>query len=104
LPVMRERITLASDLRNEWWVRGSLNGKNVEIHAQNLAGAFNAADREVLANGDLRRLLAREANWREQKPSPKQILLCGKIGLEIPIGATRGQVSSAIDSRFAARR
>ena len=100
LPVMRERLTLCKDLRDEWWVRGSLNGKPLEIHAQNLAGAFNAADREVMASGDRKPLVMRDARWHDQKPSEKQIGLCRKLGLQVPAGATRGQVSAALDAHF----
>jgi hypothetical protein len=100
LPVMRERLTLCKDLRDEWWVRGSLNGKPLEIHAQNLAGAFNAADREVMASGDRKPLVMRDARWHDQKPSEKQIGLCRKLRLQIPAGATRGQVSAALDAHF----
>ena len=100
LPVMRERLTLCRDLRDEWWVRGSLNGKPLEIHAQNLAGAFNAADREVMASGDRRPLVMRNAHWHDQRPSEKQVALCRKLRLQIPAGATRGMVSAALDSHF----
>ena len=100
LPVMRERLTLARDLRDEWWVRGSLNGNPVEIHAQNLAGAFNIADREVMASGDRKPLVMRDARWHDQRPSEKQIGLCRKLRLQIPVGATRGQVSAALDAHF----
>lgn len=100
LPVMRERLTLARDLRDEWWVRGTLNGNAVEIHAQNLAGAFNAADREVLATGDRKPLVMRDARWHGQKPSEKQVALCRKLGIQIPAGASRGQVSARLDMHF----
>jgi superfamily II DNA or RNA helicase len=103
LPVMREHLALSCDLRDEWWVRGVLNGKQVEIHSQNLAGAFNCADREILANNELRRLLARDAHWRDHGPSEKQVALCRKLHLAIPAGATRGQVSAAIDKCFAGK-
>jgi superfamily II DNA or RNA helicase len=101
LPVKRERLMLCRDLLDEWWVRGSINGKPVEIHAQNLAGAFNAADCEVLNNGgDQRQLVVRNARWHDQQPTGKQINLCRKIRLPIPAGATRGMVSSALDAHF----
>lgn len=104
LPVRRDKLTLAKDLRDEWWVRGTLNGKPVEIHAQNLAGAFNAADREVLASGDQKQLVIRNARWHSDKPSKPQIDLCRKMGIQIPDGATRGQVSAALDAKFGRAR
>jgi superfamily II DNA or RNA helicase len=101
LPVMRDRLILSRDLREEWWVRGALNGKPVEIHAQNLAGAFNAADREVLSSsGRIGALTKRNLHWHSEKPTEKQVALCRKMGMQMPAGATRGQVSAALDARF----
>lgn len=105
LPLGRaDRVTLASDLRGEWWVRGMMQEMPVEIHAQNLAGAFNAADREVLSRISNSALVKRDSRWRDQGPSVKQVALCRKLRLDIPANATRGQVSAALDSHFARRR
>lgn len=103
LPVMREKLILSQDIREEWWVRGTLEGRVIEIHTQNLAGAFNAADREILNNCELKNLLRREARWRDQGPTPKQVDLCKRLHLEIPMGATRGMVSAAIDAKMRRR-
>ena len=100
LPVGRDRIVIAADLLGDWWVRGMVSGKSVEIQAQNLAGAFNAADRAVLDSGAPKVLLARESRWRERGPSEKQVQLCKKLRISIPIGATRGTVSAALDTHF----
>jgi superfamily II DNA or RNA helicase len=104
LPVGRGRVTLSADLLGEWWVRGQVGGKPVEIAAQNLAGAFNAADGAVLGAGVVdRAVLMREARWREAGPSEKQVSLCRKLRIPIPNGATRGMVSAALDRHFAGR-
>ena len=101
LPVMRDRLTLCRDLRDEWWVRGTLKGRLIEIHAQNLAGAFNCADREVQGcASEAVGLVKRNARWHDQRPSEKQVGLCRKLGLAIPAGATRGMVSAALDNHF----
>jgi superfamily II DNA or RNA helicase len=100
----RNRITIAADLLGEFWVRGRMNNTDVAIRSQNLAGAFNAADREILEGGGVKSILARESKWRNDGPSEKQIALCKKINLPIPNGATRGMVSAAMDAHFAARR
>ena len=87
-----------------WWVRGSVAGKAVEIQAQNLAGAFNIADRTVVDAGVLpKAVLMRESKWRETAPSDRQIQLCAKLRIPIPNGANRGQVSSALDAHFQRR-
>jgi superfamily II DNA or RNA helicase len=103
LPVGRDRIVIAADLLGDWWVRGMVSGKPVEIQAQNLAGAFNAADRAVLDSGAPKVLLARESRWRNEGPSDKQVQLCRKLRIPIPIGATRGMVSAALDTHFGGR-
>lgn len=104
IPVKRDRLTLAKDLRDEWWVRGTLEGKDVELHAQNLAGAFNIADREILKASGGASLMSRDAHWRTIPPSEKQVALCRKLKLNIPVNANRGQVSAALDAYFAGRR
>lgn len=103
IPVGRERISISADLLGEWHVRGRMNGVDVDIEAQNLAGAFNAADRAILDGGGVKSLLARDSHWREVGPSEKQTKLCAKLRIAIPNGATRGQVSAALDRHFQSR-
>ena len=102
LPVDHGRLTLAQDLRGEWWTRGTIAGKPIEIHAQNLAGAFNLADRAILDSGN-KALYVRDARWRDTAPSEKQVDLCRRLKIHIPAGANRGQVSAALDAHFAAK-
>ena len=104
LPVGRERVTLSADLLGEWWVRGQVAGRPVEIQAQNLAGAFNIADRVVVDAGVLpKAVLLRDSKWRQAGPTDPQIKLCAKLRIPIPSGATRGQVSAALDKHFGGR-
>ena len=104
LPVGRDHIVIAADLLGDWWVRGIVAGKSVEIQAQNLAGAFNAADRAVLDSGAPKVLLARDSRWRDQPPTDKQIALMRILRIPIPLGATRGMVSAAMDQHYSGRR
>ena len=103
LPVERGRLTMAKDLIGEWWVRGTLAGQYIQLHSQNLAGAFNVADREVAKSGN-RGMYVRDAAWRQSGPSEKQKQLCQKLRIDIPVNATRGQVSAALDSYFSRRK
>ena len=103
LPVEHGRVTLGKDLLGEWWVRGKVGDKPIEIHSQNLSGAFNAADAVISRSGN-RRLYERDAHWRDASPSVKQVALCKKLGIQIPVGATKGRVSAALDAHFSGRR
>jgi superfamily II DNA or RNA helicase len=105
ITVDRNRLVLAQDLRGDWVMKGSIGETAVEVSAQNLAGAFNAADAAILAIAVGKKyLLTRDAGWRDNGPSDKQVALCAKLRLPIPNGATRGQVSAALDAHFSARR
>lgn len=100
LAVNRELVTISKDLRDEFWVRGSINGNPLEEHSQNLPGAFNIADRIVLDSGGVRQILQRDARWRNDQPTTKQVDLCRKLHIAIPNGATKGMVSAALDAKL----
>jgi superfamily II DNA or RNA helicase len=100
LPVNRDIVTIARDLRDEWWVRGAVNGKQIEESSQNLPGCFNIADKLIVNNGGVPRLLQRDATWRANSPTDKQVALCRKLHIAIPQGATRGMVSAALDAKL----
>ena len=41
--------------------------------------------------------VARQARWRSAKPSPKQLGLCRRLGIQVPRGASAGDVADLID-------
>jgi superfamily II DNA or RNA helicase len=49
---------------------------------------------KVLAPGAF---VARQARWRMGQPSPKQLGLCRRLGIQVPRGATAGDVADLID-------
>lgn len=97
LSVNRNLITITKDLRDEYQIRGTVNGAPVEQSAQNLSGAFNVAD--SLIPKDFIGVLKRNARWKDDKPTDKQIALCRILKINIPPGATKGAVSAAIDNK-----
>lgn len=106
LSVDRKRISITQDLLGEWHIHGEVGELPLNIKAQNLAGAFNAADRSILLamGGKAKSLLGRESRWRDAAPSDKQIQLCKRLRLLLPNGATRGQVSAALDAYYQRKR
>ena len=48
--------------------------------------------------------LNKSSSWRKTKPSDKQLSMCRRFGIEVPEGASKGDVSALIDTRFASRR
>lgn len=104
IAVNRELVTVSQDLRGDWIVRGAVNGHKVELAAQNLAGAFNQADRAIVDCGGVTTLLKRDVRWHNDDPTDKQRYLCKILGITIPQGATKGSVSVAIDAKRAQQR
>lgn len=97
-------VTVQKNLIGEWDIRGHIGDKTVEMAAQNLPGAMNMADAFILSSGGIKPYLAREAGWHSGQPTPAQIALCKKLGIQIPVGATKGSVSVAIDTKLNAGR
>jgi ATP-dependent helicase IRC3 len=97
-------VTVQKNLIGEWDIRGWVGERKVEMGAQNLSGALNMADSFILSSGGVKPYLAREAGWHGGTPSPAQLALCKKLKIEVPAGATKGQVSLAIDSKLNANR
>jgi len=55
-----------------------------------------------IASGSM--TLNKSASWRKTKPSDKQLALCKSRGIQVPEGASKGDVSALIDGQFASRR
>lgn len=106
LAVNRDLVQVTQDLRGDWAVKGRVGEAVADFTAQNLPGAMNVADRFILDNGGIKPLLDREARWRTRPdpPSEKQIGLCRILRITIPPGATKAQVSMAIDNKKAQMR
>jgi superfamily II DNA or RNA helicase len=101
LAVNRDLLTITKDLRDEYHISGNINGKMVDMTAQNLSGAFNLADSFIPR--DVIGILKRDVRWRTEEPTPKQLGMCRWLGITVPAGATKGAVSAAIDAKMAQR-
>ena len=93
-------MSITQDLRGDWQIRGRVGEAVAEFSAQNLPGAMNVADRFVLDHGGVKGYLKRDTKWRGEPPTEKQISACSNTPkLTVPPGATKGQVSAAIDAK-----
>ena len=100
IAVNRDLVTISKDLREEWQIKGRIGEHQVELRAQNLPGAMNLADAFILDNGGIKPFLARDGRWWGDPPTEKQRMLCRVLKIDVPNGATKGQVSTAIDSKM----
>lgn len=99
LSVNRDLVTITQDLRGDWMIRGKVGEQPIELSAQNLPGAMNAADRFVLDHGGIKAILQRDRKWHDDPPTEKQLALCRILKLVVPPNATKGMVSAAIDAK-----
>jgi ATP-dependent helicase IRC3 len=100
----RDVVNVAQDLRGDWQIRGRIGEHVAEFSAQNLPGAMNLADKFVVDSGGVRTLLKRDVRWHNDAPTSKQLSLCHILKIDVPPGATKGQVSAAIDAKRAQLR
>lgn len=53
---------------------------------------------------DIGALKRPDARWRQQEPTEKQLELCRRFGILVPVGATKGDLSNLIDQHMTKRR
>jgi ATP-dependent helicase IRC3 len=99
----RERINIQSDAIGNYVVSLQSNlGSKVLGKTDNMVLAFNKTDNWVRKNRDERMgLLNRDALWRNDKPTEKQIAILKKNGIPITADMTKGQASLILDKIFA---
>jgi superfamily II DNA or RNA helicase len=97
LAVGRDLVTIQKDLRDEYQIVGKINGMVIQQTAQNLPGAFNQAD--ALVPREMGGIVKRDARWKNDAPTEKQLSLCRILKIQVPTGASKGQVSAAIDHK-----
>ena len=67
--------------------------------------AIERAEEMILAAApSARYICAKDAKWHRDSPTEKQVEFARKLGIAIPPGATKGQVSVAIDRAMASRK
>jgi superfamily II DNA or RNA helicase len=92
--VAGDQVSVAADLLDNWHLIGEVRGVQIADYKGSLKDAIEEADFQVKLNGGktnqsfAKRLLVKDSG----PPTASQIMLCRKIGLDIPRGATHGEV------------
>ncbi len=99
-------VTLVTDTLDRWSAVyfNSAIDEDVSIFSEisNQKDIVTKVERWVKKNHkDKLALVSSDASWRGESPSKAQRDFCKRIGLQIPAGATKGDVSMAIDKRLA---
>lgn len=107
----RSAIRVVTNTLDQWVAERSEQGKSGWARSEtmppvgDLGLAIVAVERWVSANKPKERiLLSADAPWREAGPTDKQLQFARRLGLPIPAGVTKGQLSDAINRVMAQRR
>jgi hypothetical protein len=95
LRVGTTRFEIRADAIGNWHItRTAEDGREAHIIVDSEAAAFQRADAAVEKTGQ-RFFVERDAPWRRQPPTDKQIKTLGRFGQNVP-GITRGDASLLI--------
>jgi ATP-dependent helicase IRC3 len=101
-----EWIAITPNLLDSWDIEHGRPGRDRVLirRARSLAVALEAADRLVaIGFPDAARLIQRDARWRDQPPTERQLEMLARCGIRLPEGLTRGQVAQIISMVVASR-
>lgn len=99
-------LSVGSNLLDGWDVEFDAPGKEVVLVSREVAltAAIRAADRFAAKHfPDTQVLVDRDARWRDREPTDKQRAMVARMGIDLPDGLTRGQLSQVISMAKAVR-
>ncbi len=101
-----ESMTVLSDILERWHIVGDVNGNHVRETRPTFDEAIRAADYKVqsLRGRSLELMVKRVSKWGDGEPSPAQRIVCKRLGIQIPAGATKGEVHTKMGVVINARR
>ena len=101
-----ESVTVIGDMLDKWHIVGDVNGYKVRDERLTFEEAIKEADYKVgmLGGRGLRSLVSREAAWKRLPPTPAQLVVCRRMGIVVPQGATKGEVSDKLTQTILQRK
>lgn len=106
MPAVPGTYDVAWCTKNPYEMCGGKRGDVTEHRGLSLKLAFAwGEDLAVELGGeDAAMTLDKRSSWRRTRPSDKQLTRARQLGIDIPDGATKGDVSTLIDTRMASQR
>lgn len=97
---------VVSQVNGKWWLSGTVRGAEIMDSFDSFQNAIQSADFRVKVMGgkDYTTLCSREAKWHKDPPRDSQLQLAKKLGINVPPGATRGDVSKKINAVLTLRK
>lgn len=104
LPGNEDKVKIAQNLLDQWEITANIAGKKYRGQRDRMEEAFSAADKLVYdTTPEAEKLLHRQAKWRDDPPTDKQMTFLRKIfkGKPIPRDLTKGLASELIGRHLA---
>ncbi len=97
-----ESVTVLPDLLGVWHIVGTINGNKVRDKRKSMAAAITEADFKVdlLGGRRLTLLVKRAVKWHDEEPTKAQLGLCKLMKIDVPPGATKGEVHLKLGQRL----
>lgn len=100
----KEDVVITPDLLGKFHVVGTVNGTKLHDTSESLPGAFKLADSFVTTYGKEKvHLLKRKASWHGDPATPKQLALLRRLGIDFPMGLSKGDAAKKTNQFFANR-
>lgn len=98
----REGLYVAKDILDKWHIVGDVSGYTVNDVRGTFAEAIQEADYkvEMLGGRSMKGLISRQASWHDDEPTPKQLAACKRFRIDVPSGATKGEVAMRLTKVF----
>jgi ATP-dependent helicase IRC3 len=97
-----ESLTVMPDLLDRWHIVGSIKGCEIQDRRDSLEEAIREADAKIQIYGNKKMALCaqRKMKMDDGPPSATQLLLCKRVKVDVPPGATFGDIRRKLNQRF----
>jgi hypothetical protein len=105
-----ESVVVIRDILDRWHIRGSVNRHKIQDVHPTFDDAIREADFKVGQLGGKAiksiksRIKEREAKWHQAEPTRAQLMLCRRMRIQVPPGATKGEVAMKLTQEIQRRK
>lgn len=91
-----ESVCVMSDILGKWHIIGDCNENHIVDYRMTFEEAIKEADWKVglLGGRGIKSIVSRTAKWHKAPPTPAQLGFCRRQHINVPPGATKGEVSA----------
>jgi ATP-dependent helicase IRC3 len=95
-------VTVATDILGRWHILGDIGDARIRDQRPTFEEAIREADYKVFMLGgkNIKLIVGRMAKWHSDGPTKAQLITCKRYNIEVPPGATKGEISLKLNELF----